>query len=261
MDYSGINYDYNDNVYLVTNMMPEATGKVLARIDVGATSNYTDALGRLLVSDAGLFTPSTAPIEGNDSTAIDDTLDDPIYRTLYRGNVGNVPQDQRVISFALPMGAATRVDVRLHVAERFWTSAGKRLEDIYAEGNLLVDGFDIWATAGAVNRAWVVELDDVAVNDGTLNLAFKASVDFRASPVSRSSAARAVDLLEIGAHGGRSSGAGRRRRRALAGRRDPAMLEEARPEGWEHLVGGVWTLPPSTLCRSHAHSQSDVRPT
>jgi hypothetical protein len=176
MDYSGINYDYNDNVYLVTNMTPEATGTVLGRIDVGATSNYTDSLGRVWAPDTGLFTPSTAPIEGNDSTAIDDTVDDPIYRT-YRGNVGNVSQDQRVISFALPTGAATRVDVRLHFAERFWTSAGKRLQDIYAEGNLLVSNFDIWATAGAVNRAWVKELDDIAV-DGTLNLTFKASVDY-----------------------------------------------------------------------------------
>ena len=76
------------------NMTPEATGTALGRIDVGATSNYTDSLGRLWLPDTGLFTPSTAPIEGNDSTAIDDTLDDPIYRT-YRGNVGNVPQDQR----------------------------------------------------------------------------------------------------------------------------------------------------------------------
>ncbi len=177
MDYSGINYDYNDNVYLVMNMTPEATGTALGRIDVGATSNYTDSLGRLWLSDTGLFTPSTAPIEGNDSTAIDDTLDDPIYRT-YRGNVGNVPQDQRVISFALPTGAATRVDVRLHFAERFWTSAGKRLQDISAEGTLLVSNFDIWATAGAVNRAWVMELDDIAVSDGTLNLTFKANVDY-----------------------------------------------------------------------------------
>ena len=40
------------------------------------------------------------------------------------------------------------------------------------------DNFDIWATAGAVNRAWVMELDDIAVSDGTLNLTFKANVDY-----------------------------------------------------------------------------------
>jgi hypothetical protein len=177
MDYSGINYDYNDNVYLVSNMKPEATGPVLQRIDVGGTSNFTDSLGRVWGPDSGLFSPSTAPIEGADSTAIDDTVDDPIYRT-YRGNVGNVTQDQRVLSFALPTGSATRVDLRLHFAERFWTSTGKRLQDISAEGNVLVSNFDIFARAGAVNRAYVLALDDIPVSDGTLNLAFKATLDY-----------------------------------------------------------------------------------
>ena len=181
MDYSGINYDYNDNVYFVSNMKPEWTGTTLHRLDVGATGSYTDSIGSVWTPDAGLFSPSTAPNEGANTTplAIDRTVDDQIYRT-YRGNVGAVPQDQRILSYALPTGTATRVDVRLHFAERASgnNAAGKRLQDISAEGALLRDNFDIFATTGGQNRAYVLALNNIAVADGTLNLSFKADVDY-----------------------------------------------------------------------------------
>jgi len=177
MDYSGINYDYNDNVYLVTNMKPEGSGPLLHRLDVGASSNYTDSIGRVWRPDTGLFSPSTAPAEGTNSTqAITNTPDDPIYRT-YRGNV---PLDQRVLSYALPTGTGTRVDLRLHFAERASTNnaVGKRVFDILAEGGLLVDNFDIFARTGAINEAYQLALNDIAVSDGTLNLVFKTEVDY-----------------------------------------------------------------------------------
>ena len=84
--------------------------------------------------------------------AIANTRDDPIFQT-YRGNVGTVPLDQRSFSYALPVGSASRVDVRLYFAERAGgnNAVGKRVFDISAEGNLLVDNFDIFARTGAVN--------------------------------------------------------------------------------------------------------------
>jgi len=181
MDYSGINYDYNDNVYLVSNMKPEWTGPTLHRLDVGAPGNYTDTLGQAWKTDTGLFSPSTAPAEGATTTplAIDNTLDDPIYQT-YRGNVGNVPLDQRVLSYALPTNNATSVDLQLHFAERASgnNASGKRIFDISAEGSLRVDNFDIFAAAGGLNKAYILALRNIAVSDGTLNLGFKAEADY-----------------------------------------------------------------------------------
>ena len=181
MDYSGINYDYQDNVYLISNMKPEWTGPTLQRLDVGASGNYTDSLGSLWKPDSGLFTPSTAPAEGASTQPqeIANTSDDPIYRT-YRGNVGAVAQDQRTLSYALPTGSATKVDLRLHVAERAVnnTAPGKRLFDISAEGALLVDNFDIFARAGGQNKAFVLALNNITVVGGVLNLALKADVDY-----------------------------------------------------------------------------------
>ncbi|HEV7807455.1 MAG TPA: choice-of-anchor D domain-containing protein, partial [Solirubrobacteraceae bacterium] len=181
MDYSGINYDYNDNVYLISNMKPDWTGPVLQRLDVGATANYTDVNGNVWKPDTGLFSPSTAPGDGATTTPleIERTLDDPLYRT-YRGNVGAVPQDQRILSYALPTGTATSVDVRLYFAERASgnNTIGRRLQDISAEGTLLRDNFDVFAATGGLNRAHILALNDIAVSDGALNLALKADADY-----------------------------------------------------------------------------------
>ncbi|HEV7806177.1 MAG TPA: malectin domain-containing carbohydrate-binding protein [Solirubrobacteraceae bacterium] len=181
MDYAGINYDYQDNVYLLSNLKPVWTGAVLHRLDVGATANYTDVNGNVWRPDTGLFSPSTAPREGATTTPleIERTLDDPLYRT-YRGNVGSVPQSQRILSYALPTGGATSVDVRLHFAERASgnNAAGKRLQDISAEGTLRRDNFDIVAATGGLNRAYVLALNNIAVSGGALNLALKADADY-----------------------------------------------------------------------------------
>ncbi|MDX6681108.1 MAG: large repetitive protein, partial [Solirubrobacteraceae bacterium] len=162
MDYSGVNYDYNDNVYLMSNMKPDWIGPVLARVDVGGSSDYTDVNGDVWRPDTGLFSPASAPIEGANTVPleIDRTTDDPIYRT-YRGNVGSVPQDQRTLSFALPTGSATSVDLRLHFAERAAgnSTAGRRVQDISAEGALVRDNFDIFAATGGQNRAYILALN------------------------------------------------------------------------------------------------------
>jgi hypothetical protein len=181
MDYSGINYDYNDNVYLISNMKPDWTGPVLYRLDVGGSGNYTDVNGNVWKPDTGLFSPSSAPNEGATTAPleIDRTLDDPLYRT-YRGNVGSVPQDQRTLSYALPTGSATSVDVRLHFAERAAgnNTIGRRLQDVSAEGTLLRNDFDIFAATGGLNRAYILALNNISVTDGTLNLALKADADY-----------------------------------------------------------------------------------
>ncbi|MDX6414364.1 MAG: large repetitive protein, partial [Gaiellaceae bacterium] len=62
MDYSGINYDYNDNVYLITNMKPAA----LYRLDVGGSANFVASTGFTWTPDTGLFSPSTAIAEPGD---------------------------------------------------------------------------------------------------------------------------------------------------------------------------------------------------
>jgi hypothetical protein len=180
MDYAGINYDYNDNVYLISNMAPDADGQTYYRLDVGGSSTYTDSLGRAWSLDTGLFQPSTAIAESGDiAGAVTNTNDPTIYAT-YRGNVGNVPLDQRVLTYTLPISGTSRVNVRLHFAERFSVdaAAGKRVFQIAVNGTTINSSFDIVKYAGAANKALVIPLYHVGVVNGAVTIKFSAVVDY-----------------------------------------------------------------------------------
>ncbi len=152
----------------------------LYRLDVAGSGNYTDTKGQVWTPDTGRFSPATAIDEGASATQeIAGTEDDVLYRT-YRGNVGNVAQAQRVLSYDLPAKGATKVDLRLHFAERAAgnNAVGKRLFDIGVEGTTVRSNFDVFAAAGGVNTATVLSVNNVTVTGGQLNLTFKASVDY-----------------------------------------------------------------------------------
>ncbi len=111
--------------------------------------------------------------------AIANTTEDPLYAT-YRGNTGAVTP--RTLTYTLPTKAATKVDLRLHFAERAAAnnSAGKRLFDIDVEGQTVRHNFDIFAAAGALNTATVLGINNVTVKGGSLELALKATADYPA---------------------------------------------------------------------------------
>jgi hypothetical protein len=181
MDYAGINYDYNDNVYLISNVQPASDGTLYFRLDTAGSGNYTDTLGRVWSPDTGFFSPSTAIAElGSLPDDVLNTSDDVIYRT-YRGNVGSVPLDQRVLTYSLPVPTGTqRLNVRLHFAERCScdTAVGSRLFNVQMEGTTVSSSLDIVSAAGAANTALVVPYYHVTVIDGALTIVFKAVVDY-----------------------------------------------------------------------------------
>jgi hypothetical protein len=177
MDYAGINYDYNDNVYLISNLQPAADGTTQYRLDVAGSANFTDSLGRTWTPDTGLYSPASAIAEpGSLPDDVLNTTDDVIYRT-YRGNVGSITP--RVLSYALPVPNG-RYNVRLHFAERCTcdTAVGSRVFNVQMEANTLSSSFDIVKAAGAANTALVVPYYHVNVTDGTLNIIFTAVVDY-----------------------------------------------------------------------------------
>jgi hypothetical protein len=179
MDYSGINYDYNDNLYLITNVKPEAPN-TLYRLNVGASSNYTDTQGDVWTPDTGFFTPSTAPSEGGNYAiqAIANTDDDKLF-TQYRAFLGNIPIDQRVLKYDLPV-STTKVNVYLYYAERFWTATGKRVFNVDVEGKRVSTNLDLFKMATGGNAALIVPVYHVAVSDGKLTLDFRAVADYGA---------------------------------------------------------------------------------
>jgi hypothetical protein len=179
MDYAGINYDYNDNFYLISNIKPEAP-QTLYRLNVGASSNYTDTQGNVWTPDAGFFTPSTAISEGGNYAIqeIANTDDDKLYDD-YRANLGNIPIDQRVLTYNLPV-SVSKVNVYLYYAERFWTATGKRIFNVDIEGQRISTNLDLYKMAPGGNAALIVPVYHVAVSGGTLTLDFRTVTDYGA---------------------------------------------------------------------------------
>ena len=183
MDYSGntINYDYNDNLYLVTNVKPSEE-EVPYSLDVAGNGSYTDTSGDLWLSDSGvstftLFTPSSAPAENPPgSPDIANTTDDELYWT-YRGKINGAAQDQRQLIYNLPLSAGT-YDLTLYFAELFWEEPNKRVFDVTVEGTLRLDNFDIFAQSGGKNTAITKTFSNINVTDGNLTIVFDPSVDF-----------------------------------------------------------------------------------
>src|SRR5262249_36816962 len=67
--------------------------------------------------------------------------------------------------------------VRLHFAETFWTSAGSRIFDVTINGTQGLTNFDIFATAGAKNKALIEQFTANANSSGQYVIKFTSVKD------------------------------------------------------------------------------------
>ena len=130
------------------------------RINSGGGS-YTNAAGSTWSADTA-YSGGTASSRSN---AIENTTDDPLYQQYRWGS----------FSYGLPVANGSYT-LKLHFAEPYWGSAGKRKFDVEAEGTVVLDNFDIFAAAGGQFRA-VTRSFPVTVSDGRLDLDFLSVVD------------------------------------------------------------------------------------
>ena len=103
----------------------------------------------------------------SESLAIANTADDALYQTeRYDAN----------LSYSIPAPNGSYL-LQLHFAEIFNGAFqnGTRVFDIVAEGNTLLDNFDIHATAGAATA--IIQTFNVNVSDGSLDINLVASAD------------------------------------------------------------------------------------
>ena len=194
-----VNYDFQDNVYLVSNIRPEAATQgreasepqALYRIDTGADygTNYTDSSGRTWRSDESieiaenpdetcaasldtLYAPVPMPDEKPNSNPIAGTELDQMYQS-YRGYTAAKP---RLVTYAIPMGSTGRnVDIVLHFAERFHNSIGQRVFDVRVEGATVRDNLDIFDVAGGKDSAYQIALTNRTISGSTLEIELDAT--------------------------------------------------------------------------------------
>ena len=181
VDYGGYNDDYQDEVYVVRNVKPAS---VLLKVGASDTT-YVGMDGRVWLPDRlnngdVYFNPSGAVDEPAQaySGAISNTTDAGLYRS-YRGNVGNVPQNQRSMTFEVPINNGMYT-LKLHFVDLAHSTAGQRIFDVLVNGVMRLPGLDIVAAAGGGQRALVEQLDGVQVSNGKVVVTMNASVDYPA---------------------------------------------------------------------------------
>jgi hypothetical protein len=129
------------------------------RINAGGPA-FTDSTSQVWDADRNFTGGSTY----STSAAIGNTVDDPLYNTERYGNFS--------YSLTVPNGTYA---VTLYFAELYWTSAGKRVFNVTAEGQTIISNLDIWAQVGANNALAIT--NQVIVSDGVLNLNFITVAD------------------------------------------------------------------------------------
>jgi hypothetical protein len=81
-------------------------------------------------------------------------------------------------SYIIPnLTAGKTYTVRLHFAETYWSSAGKRVFNVSLNGQQVLSNFDIEATAGALNKAVVQQFTVTADSSGRITIQFTSVVD------------------------------------------------------------------------------------
>jgi hypothetical protein len=91
-----------------------------------------------------------------------------VYQTARIGN----------FTYTVPgFGAGSNHTVRLHFAETFWTAAGKRVFNVSINGTQVLTSFDIFAAAGAQNKAIIEQFPANANSSGQFVITFTTVVD------------------------------------------------------------------------------------
>jgi hypothetical protein len=84
----------------------------------------------------------------------------------------------RSFTYTIPnLTAYGAYTVRLHLAETFWTAAGKRVFGATVNGTQVLSNFDIFVAAGGVNRAITKQFSTSADSAGKIIILFTATVD------------------------------------------------------------------------------------
>jgi YVTN family beta-propeller protein len=139
------------------------TLNVAFRINSGG-STYTDSLGNVFVADQAFVGGNFGFVGGNaypQGQAITGTLDPALYNSI-RASL-------TTIGYRFDGLAAGDYTVTLHFTE-LRANSGERIFDVVAEGNVLLDDFEILAAAGGTHREAVTETFVVAVSDGRLDI-------------------------------------------------------------------------------------------
>ncbi|WP_158267665.1 choice-of-anchor tandem repeat GloVer-containing protein [Adhaeribacter arboris] len=133
-----------------------------------------NAGGTALTTSLGSFVADTYFVGATSISATSGTIDNTTDGNLYKTNRRATNSDGS-FQYTIPVNNGSYM-VKLHFAEIYYTTAGKRKFNVTAEGTGWLTNYDIFASAKGARKAVNVS-KKITVTDGFLNLQFISVVD------------------------------------------------------------------------------------
>ncbi|MVF11604.1 hypothetical protein FT643_05545 [Ketobacter sp. MCCC 1A13808] len=151
---------------LVAGMASAANNSSVKRINVGGSA-FTDSSGQKWLADYG-FKNGYKVKDRN--LQIKKTNQDRVYQSQRRHKFTD-----KELNYVIPVPNGN-YSLKLHFAEMEQKAfgKGKRVFDVYAEGRKELSGIDVFKQSGSARAAMTRSISYVKVNDGKINLKFKA---------------------------------------------------------------------------------------
>jgi hypothetical protein len=137
----------------------------ILRINAGSETNFTDATGTIWNADVQYIRSRKV---SNTNTITNTYTNGTSGQTLYQ--TYNQPFFNTDMAYAIPMANGSYT-IKLHFSEPTFTAVGLRQFNVAIEGTTVLTNFDIFATAGAANKA-IVQTFTTTVTGGVLDLLF-----------------------------------------------------------------------------------------
>ena len=116
-------------------------------------------------SDGGQLYSTTASI---DTSAVTNPAPQAVYQTERYGS----------FAYSIPgLAAGASYTVRLHFAELYWSGSGQRTFNVSINSSQVLTNFDIYATAGAKNKAVIQQFTATADSSGQITIQFTTVID------------------------------------------------------------------------------------
>jgi glucan endo-1,3-alpha-glucosidase len=152
----------------------ESNNKLTETVSVSASSTLTPVV-QIDAGSGGSVAPFTADVDFNTGTEFSSgaTIDLAAAANAAPAAVYQSCRWAPSFSYTIPgLAAGGHYTVRLHFAELTWTAAGQRKFNVSINGTSVLSAFDIFAAAGARNKAVVEQFTAVANTAGQVVIAF-----------------------------------------------------------------------------------------
>jgi hypothetical protein len=164
---------------------PPIANPFTLRINVGSNTTYSDPNGNLWIADK--YFGNKGKIFSSCPRAIAGTVMDEIYCKERFFNSKNTPLPYR---YVIPVPRTATYSIRLHFAELYFTTAGRRIFSVWVNGQVVMNALDIQSEVGLATALIIPIQTRVTTGSVTIELV----------PIVEHPKIAGIEVIEVGAN-------------------------------------------------------------